>query len=210
MAHKTAASSYESDPQQRSGVSDHEFIARMRAELYKRPSMRLVADRVTHIMLAGRIDRDDPILELIESDDILDEKTVLSDAVEHILSFPHLSAKEVADHYDKNWANPSDALRKLSAKGEVIGSSGRGSSGIRSFSSPWRARRVSWCGRATWFSVPGMIRGGSRRGGFRRTRRPKTASPRSNCSAKVLRHRARVVARRDRRRPCLTAHHRPR
>ncbi|MFE5704956.1 hypothetical protein [Rhodococcus koreensis] len=122
MAHTTAGSSFESDPQQqRSGVSDHEFIARMRAELYKRPSMRLVADRVTHIMLAGRIDRDDPILELIESDDILDEKTVLSDAVERILSFPHLSAKEVADTYDKNWANPSDALRKLSAKGEVIG-----------------------------------------------------------------------------------------
>ncbi|MGN5236376.1 hypothetical protein [Rhodococcus sp. SJ-3] len=83
--------------------------------------MRLIADRVTRIMLAGRIDRDDPILELIESDDILDEKTVLGDAVEHILSFPHLSAKEVANQYNKNWTNPSDALRKLSAKGEVIG-----------------------------------------------------------------------------------------
>ncbi|MFD9667157.1 hypothetical protein ACFWAY_37065 [Rhodococcus sp. NPDC059968] len=122
MTPKTAGSSSESDPQpQHNSMSDHEFIARMRAELHKRPSMRLVADRVTHIMLAGRIDRDDPILELIESDDILDEKTVLSDAVEHILSFPHLSAKEVANTYGKNWANPSDALRKLSAKGEVIG-----------------------------------------------------------------------------------------
>ncbi|MCK0090447.1 hypothetical protein MWU77_06565 [Rhodococcus sp. F64268] len=122
MAHKPAGSSYQPDPQQqRSSMSDHEFIARMRAELYRRPSMRLIADRVSHIMLAGRIDRDDPILELIESDDILDEKTVLSDAVEHILSFPHLSAKEVANQYNKNWANPSDALRKLSTKGEVIG-----------------------------------------------------------------------------------------
>lgn len=122
MAHRASDSDFEPDTQQRhTYVSDHEFIARMRAELNSRPSMRLVASRITRIMLAGQIAQDDPILELIESDNILDEKAVLSDAVEHILSFPHLSARDVADRYGKTWANPSDALRKLSAKGEVIG-----------------------------------------------------------------------------------------
>ncbi len=209
MAHTTAGSSFESDPQQqRSGVSDHEFIARMRAELYKRPSMRLVADRVTHIMLAGRIDRDDPILELIESDDILDEKTVLSDAVERILSFPHLSAKEVADDYDKNWANPSDALRKLSAKGEVIGLKRAGKFRYPEFqfSLPGEANQVVREGNV--LSVPGTIRGGRVVVALAEPvdRRPQIPGPTARRG--IVHRRARVAASRDRRRPCLTAHHR--
>ncbi|MFD4183090.1 hypothetical protein [Rhodococcus sp. NPDC058514] len=100
-------------------VSDHDLIELIRSELASRPSLSLVAGRVSHLLLAGQVDGDDPILDLIDPGNVLDEKTVMRDAVEYILSFPHLSAGEVAVKYRKSWANPSDALRKRA--GQIIG-----------------------------------------------------------------------------------------
>ncbi|MFC7449912.1 hypothetical protein [Rhodococcus daqingensis] len=100
-------------------VSDHDLIELIRSELASRPTLSLVAGRVSHLLLAGQVDGDDPILDLIDPGNVLDEKTVMRDAVEYILSFPHLSAGEVAVKYRKTWANPSDALRKRA--GQIIG-----------------------------------------------------------------------------------------
>ena len=100
-------------------VNDHDLIELIRSELAARPSLTLVAGRVSHLLMAGRVDSDDPILDLIEPGNVLDEKTVMRDAVEYVLSFPHLSAGEVAVKYRKGWANPSDALRKRAH--QVIG-----------------------------------------------------------------------------------------